>query len=118
MDKEEVSRFLIKCKIAAKNNFELEFNKKNKETISSLGYTSDDVKDEIMSLEVEDFVSGENPDYNGYKGVFWVFGKVIDNREVYIKIKVKELNSDGDKQLTNYCISFHFAEHPLIFNFR
>jgi hypothetical protein len=118
LSEEEVSRFLTKCKIAANLNFELEFNKKNKETISILGFTIEDVKTEILNLKVEDFISGHKPDYHGYKGYFWEFGKIIQNREIYIKIKIKDFNSDGDKQYTNYCISFHFAEQPLVFQFK
>lgn len=91
---------------------------KNKRTIDEFGFTEDDVSDEVMSLTAENFVEGPLSDYGGYKGEFWVFGKTINNTEVYIKVKIKDLNEDGDKQLTTLCISFHKSEKQLIYQFK
>jgi hypothetical protein len=37
----------------------------------------------------------------------WVFGKIVKEKEIYIKIT---MGFSGAKVI---CISFHFAEHPM-----
>ena len=118
MNKEDVARFLTICKIAAKFNLILELTDKNKQTIASLGYQLDDVKNTILGLSVEDYAEGPLIDRKGYAGDFWVFGTIIEDKEIYIKLKVKNINSTGDKQLSTLCISFHFAEHAIIYPFK
>ena len=118
MSKAEVSRFLILCKIAAQVNFILEPTEKNKKTLPCLGYTIDDVKEDVMNLEVRDYVRGPIQDNKGYDKHFWEFGKTIQGKEIYIKLKVKDRNSEGDKCLSTLCISFHFAEKPLTYPYK
>ncbi len=118
MTRLDVSRFVTKCKIAASSNFIFEWTEKNKQTLISLGYTERNVLDEILELSEEDFVEGPLIDLDGYKGEFWVFGRIIQNREIYIKLKVKDLNAEGDKQLTTLCISFHFSEKSLTYLYK
>lgn len=118
MNKDEVVRFLTLCKFAVRSNFILELTEKNKKTITFLGYIEDDVIDEIMDLSVKDYCEGPLHDKSGFLGDFWVFGKIIQNSEIYIKLKVKNLNSSGDKQLSTLCISFHFAEKTLSYPFK
>ena len=113
MSTANIESFLTKCKIAAKFNFYLEFTEKNKTTLLELDYTKEDVYNVLVELESRDYIEGPVLDKQGFAKDFWVFGKTIQGREVYIKIKVKDLNFEGDKQLTCYCISFHFAEFPL-----
>ena len=108
----EVSRFIIKCKFAIRNNFIFEWTEKNKLTLIELGYNLDDVEDVITSLSKADYTKGPLHDLDGYKGDFWLFGRTIQNREIYIKLKIKDFNTTGDKKLSVYCISFHFADEP------
>ena len=42
-------------------------------------------------------------------GPMWVFGKDVKGREIYIKIAL------GRKNSSTVCISFHIAEHPMIY---
>lgn len=53
----------------------------------------------VANLEFSDYDSGPQDDHNGSEGDIWVFGKTIENIEVYIKIKIQ---SNGVK-----CLSFH-----------
>jgi hypothetical protein len=45
-------------------------------------------------------------------GEMWVFGKDVQGREVYIKVMITGVTSQ------TICISFHIAEHPLIYPFK
>lgn len=118
MDIGEISSIVLKIKVAAQCNFELEYTKKNTETIINLGFTREDVFDVIMDLESSDFVEGPLQDKQGYKGEFWVFGKFVQDREIYIKVKIRNYTLNGEKQLTTLCISFHYSERPLIYHNR
>ena len=42
----------------------------------------------------------------------WVFGKEVKNREVYIKISMGKANEE------TICISFHIAEHQIMYPFK
>lgn len=114
----EVERFLTKCKIAVKSNAIFEFDEKDKETLAYLGFIYDDVEKEILSLLPVDYEDGPLPDEKGYAKDWWVFGKVIQGREVYIKLKVKDYNFEGEQQLSCLCISFHFAKYTLKFPYK
>ena len=61
---------------------------KNIETLSTLEYDTEDVKNTILSLSSTDYPSGPIKD-NAIKGDLWVFGKIIKGREVYIKLKIQ-----------------------------
>lgn len=100
------------------SDFVIEDDPDNDSTIQSLGYDYDSVKDEILGLATINYAHGPEIDRDGYAGELWIFGKVIQNQEVYIKLKVKDLNSDGNKQLNTLCISFHFSKYPLKYPFK
>jgi hypothetical protein len=85
---------------------------KNFETMKQLEYSVEDVKKELKELQLEHYSEGPLSD-TLYKGVgMWVFGKAIQSREVYIKIS---LGQPSEKVL---CISFHFAEHSMIYPYK
>jgi hypothetical protein len=104
----EVEQFLIKLKFAARNLVIVDWNDSNNyKTLTSLGYTDDDVECEILSLHIENYSEGPKEDDKRYKQPVWVFGKIIQGREIYIKVKVKDLSQEGDKELNVLCLSFH-----------
>ena len=80
----------------------------NMECISQLGFKSQDVKEVLLSLSVEDYCEGPCQDRD-QKGEVWIFGKEIENKSVYIKLKLASF----DKLKIVRIISFHFSEHPL-----
>jgi len=111
-NQEDIETFLLKCKNAVRKSFYLTKTSKNKATILELGFTKEDVKREIESLSVEHYSEGPLPSH-AFAEEIWVFGKRINCREIYIKISISKYNDPGELIETLYCISFHFADHPL-----
>jgi hypothetical protein len=66
----------------------------------------------IDSLKAIDYSEGPNKDKMGIESDLWVFGKMIKNREVYIKIT---MGSPNDSVI---CISFHSSENPMHYPFK
>jgi len=78
------------------------------ECIAELGYTFADVREAILGLSVADYCSGPLRDRD-MPGNLWVFGKVIQGKEVYIKLKLAKVGPMKRVRI----VSFHFAEEPL-----
>jgi hypothetical protein len=86
---------------------------KNIQALIELGLTTR-LRDEIIfSITIEDYCSGPVPDQL-HPGVYWIFGKEVEEVEIYIKLKIVTY-SHGEKAI---CISFHPSEHPLRYPFR
>lgn len=66
----------------------------------------------IENLAAEDYVQGPVVDELNKLGEMWVFGKDVRGREIYIKVMIHSAISQ------TICISFHFAEHPLVYPFK
>jgi hypothetical protein len=79
-------------------------------TLLSLGMTQREVAEVVLGLSTEDYCSGPDPDRDR-PGEIYVFGKTINEKQVYIKLKVFEVNG----VLYGKCFGFHFARHPLVF---
>ena len=87
--------------------------KENLDSMSELGFNFQDVRDVILGLSVADYCEGPVQDRDEI-GDLWVFGKVISNRELYIKLK---LASFGDLKLVRV-VSFHKANRPLSYPYK
>lgn len=61
----------------------------------------------IRHLTVNDYSSGPDKDRDK-PGFVWIFGKVIDSKMFYLKIKIK-------KDVLVLCISFHNAQYDINF---
>lgn len=85
----------------------------NNETIIMLGLTRETVKNEILGLSVEDYCSGPEPDQDR-PGEVWIFGKEINNYDIYIKLKIAVVNQI---QIAK-CISFHEAQYSIKYTFK
>ena len=85
---------------------------KNKETLSLLDITPLQREVVVKSLLPEDYVEGPVVDVLNKQSEMWVFGKDVKGNEVYIKITM------GYENGQTICISFHLAEHPLVYPFR
>jgi len=83
---------------------------KNREALISLGLTYKQRNDEIKTLSVENYCSGPIKD-EYTNSDYWVFGKIINGIEVYIKLKIV---SERDNEHA-VCMSFHPAERPLYY---
>ena len=86
---------------------------KNRDALLKLGLTKKNAKQEILSLSVADYCSGPEPDKDR-AGEIWEFGKLLNEKEVYIKLKIAQV----EKEQIAKCISFHPPEFPLHFPLR
>ena len=117
--KEEVEEFLATLReILTNNSFDIDrdldilFRKKNENkndpyitsnTLAELDYDKEDVKNELLKLELYNYVETliDIKDVLGPR--LYVF---IKDKYVYIKIKIREF-----KNRQVFCISFHFARY-------
>lgn len=86
--------------------------KENKECILQLGFKYPDIQETLLGLSVEDYCEGPCQDRD-QPGELRVFGKPIESKVVYIKLK---LASFGPLRIVRV-VSFHFAEHTLEYPF-
>ena len=85
---------------------------KNQNTLEELEIVPSFRKVIIEKLAVEDYIQGPVIDELNKLGEMCVFGKDVKDREVYIKIML------GGVGCQTICISFHLAEHPLVYPFK
>lgn len=113
-DKVEAGRFLrnFKEKMKVFNVLFLDDRGKNSRTLAMLEITPMARRKVLESLETEDYSAGPIADTMMSGGDLWVFGKMVKNQEVYIKIT---LGIPGSGVI---CISFHIAEYPMKYPFR
>lgn len=86
--------------------------RKNTQTLADLGLRFEGVKAILADLQVDEYSEGPLPDRMFGGSEMWVFGRIINREEVYIKITLGNFN---DKVI---CISFHFAERPMRYPLR
>lgn len=85
----------------------------NKQTLIALGFTAKNRYDEIIGLTVCDYCEGPLKDRDR-PGSVWCFGKQVNEKEIYIKLKLVEI--EGVKVAK--CLSFHIAKYPLNYPYR
>lgn len=78
------------------------------DALTEMGLTRRNLKEEIMTLSVDNYCEGPEPDKDR-PGYVWVFGKQITTEEVYIKLKIAQVG----KEKIAKCLSFHVAKFPL-----
>lgn len=85
---------------------------KNFQTLLDIEIRPSDREKVLKELKLEDYSEGPLAEklYGGTE--MWVFGKLIKNKEIYIKITM------GYKGAQVICISFHVAEHPMKFPYK
>ena len=108
----QVSVFLKEFKriMTQERGLDIVDRKENLNSLLQLGLTKKNCEQEILSLSASDFCAGPKPDKDR-SGVIWEFGKKIGGQDVYIKLKIAET---GSVRMAK-CISFHVAEHPIIY---
>ena len=82
-------------------------------TLSHLGLTKRNLEEVLLGLSVIDYCKGPEPDRDR-AGEIWIFGKELQGHELYIKLKVAQVNGTCIAK----CISFHIAEYPMRYPFR
>lgn len=114
--KESVKDFLkeVKMTMVTKNEqydtWDLVNRSKNLESLAELGFTLPDVFNTILSLSVDNYCDGPTRDMTE-RGDCWIFGKIIDGKEVYIKLKLASISVIKKVRI----ISFHIAEEAMCY---
>lgn len=104
-----VSQFLKQFKyIANTRGIDVIPRKKNRLDLIALGITEKIRETIILSLTPDDFCKGPEPDRD-IPGDLWFFGKTENGDEIYIKLKIANINGTNIAK----CISFHRADHKL-----
>ncbi len=85
---------------------------KNQQTLHDLEISPNQRKEIVKSLKVEDYAEGPLPEKMHGILPMWVFGKIVKQQEVYIKVSMGIENNQA------VCISFHIAEHPMSYPFK
>lgn len=75
-------------------------------TMLDLDYDADDIKNELISLTTNEYIETIIDDADSARPPFWVFGKEVKRKGIYIKVKIKTATSV-------FCVSFHYPEYPL-----
>jgi len=112
--KEAIRRFLREFKhiVTSGRGIDIVDRVKNTQALARLGLTKKNCREEILSLSLEDYCGGPKRDKDR-PGEVWEFGKLVEGKEVYIKLKIARV---GRVKLAK-CISFHEAEWGLWFPF-
>jgi len=76
-------------------------------TLLALDFDKHDVLNQLLSLEISEYMETFIDNLYNQLPPFFAFAKEIKNRDVYIKVKIR----DRQKQKI-FCVSFHFARYP------
>ncbi|MDD3746521.1 MAG: hypothetical protein PHD70_08635 [Anaerostipes sp.] len=78
--------------------------------MDDLDYDVEDIVERLKELSLQEYSETliDNKDNN--PPLLFVFGKVINNRQVYVKLKVK-----GKRTKRVLCLSFHYAKYIMKF---
>lgn len=108
----QVTLFLMLFKEFAENNFYFVERYKSLNSIAELGITLKQAKLEIMGLTYEDYCRGPLVDTGATGGELWEFGKIIEGKEIFIRLKVVLQHKMAK------CQSFHVAEKQLQYPYK
>lgn len=95
-------------------NFFFIAKKENKDTLLELNYDIDDIIAELLSLDIKNYSETLIDDRDTNPPLLFVFGKTISNKEIYIKIKLRE--NATPKIIV--CVSFHKSLHTMSYPYR
>lgn len=87
---------------------------KTRAFMKALDYRIVDVHRVIQRLEVEDYSSGPLRDDKNRPRDLWVFGRYLEEYEVYIKLAAYVAGG----AVRAVCVSFHEAEWPLAYPYK
>ncbi len=82
-------------------------------TLMDLDYDSNDIVEKLKELRISEYSETLIDKDDDKPPLLFVFGKDINNKLIYIKLKIKE--STKKKVL---CLSFHYAKYPLQFPYK
>lgn len=79
-------------------------------TLLDLDYDTGDVVNRLKELTVEEYSETKIDKDDWNPPLLFVFGKDIDSKLVYVKLKIRE-----DQPRHVLCVSFHYAKEKMIF---
>ena len=82
-------------------------------TMTDLEYNSSDIVERLKELEIADYSETLVDKDDDKPPLLFVFGKDINGRLVYIKLKIK-----GDSKKRVLCLSFHYAKYDMEFPYK
>ena len=114
IDPGEVESFLnnFKSKFSIYDILFVDTREKNTQALADLNMVPNDRKKHISDIEVKDYCKGPDKDHSFADKEVWVFGKMIKNKEIYIKISMGSFRSHV------ICISFHVSKSALYYPFK
>jgi hypothetical protein len=112
--KQDVEAFLneVRAKASIYDILFLDGRAKNMQALLALEIAPSYRKEIVLTLKIEDYSEGPLDEKMHGLLPMWVFGKSVKGKEVYIKISMGVPNSNA------ICISFHLAEHPMVYPFK
>lgn len=116
--RQDVAEYLQAFKVAMEyGSFALAHREKNMQSLADLGLTINQAKELLAELAVEDYVDGPEPDDMDEDRKVWVFGKSLNDIELYLKLR---LNPDPKRRNMQHAkvISFHAADQKLRYPLR
>jgi len=115
LKKAEIRDFLMEFKkiMVKGRGLDIVNRRENIDALAKLGLTKKNLKEEIMTLSVENYCEGPEPDKDR-PGYVWVFGKQIGRQEIYIKLKIAQVG----KEKIAKCLSFHAAKFRLCYPYQ
>ena len=111
-EKCQINLFLFQFKEFAQNVFSFYPREEGRDTISRLGITIKQAKEEILGLTYEDYYRGPIPDTSPKGGEYWEFGKTISGEEIFFKLKT---NSEHRVAI---CFSFHKPKETIEYPYK
>lgn len=79
-------------------------------TMIDLEYDSSDIVDRLKELTLQEYSETLFDKDDDNPPLLFVFGKEINNKQVYIKCKIK-----GETTKMVLCLSFHYARYNMLF---
>lgn len=91
----------------------ISYRNKNRSTILALNYSREDICKRLLELTISDYYETVfDSDAVEEPKLLFVFGKEIQRKQIYIKLKITENNRKV------ICISFHKAEEQMAFPYK
>lgn len=78
------------------------------QTLLDLDYAVEDVVERLKELSIKEYYEVLLDKDDDHPPYLYVFAKEIDNHQIYIKLKIKQMRT---KKIV--CVSFHFAQYEM-----
>jgi hypothetical protein len=111
--KAEIQKFLKEFNRVWDGTVIERLNTKNDNTLLKLGITPIQRANEVRKLTYKNYFNGPSADRSGRSGDIWEFGTRVKKEEIYIKLKIYQIQGNNRAK----CISFHIAEKVIKYPF-